>query len=393
MEGEQSNPHSPGAVRPALEGLADGVHVAEPALCVSPGGWIEGYLFANKNPYVKAVAPLFNAGKLHAIGIHRYWDVDYVPMEGKYRFSLQSQFDEVKRNAGITADVKFYTDEVNFKKRKISEEEAAKGLLTALWDTLGVVGNQGQPVSELVLPWNLFHLTTRDEEYGMCTQLDPWSPTARGRVVQMVCQVTAGLELVSADPKGKGEFVLEGKGKKLWVWQNRKAWTNHPGTSFTPTAMPPNARTLEVYAWDGLKRHAADYRPVGPDRGAGGRADLYVPGPAGQVGSRRRFPAARPIGRRARALNRVLVADNFARADGGSCQERSGCAVARWSTDRNFCHFDSPPSFGADPFSPKRSARAQYRVGDRTVRAGPISRSVVGPVSRRTGAIRTGWTA
>jgi len=100
-------------------------------------------LFMKKNPYVKAVAPLFNNGKLFALGVHRYWDVDYVPMKDRYDYSLQSQFEQVKRDAGITADIAFYTDEMNFKKRKVTEEEAAAGMLTALWDALGVVGEGG----------------------------------------------------------------------------------------------------------------------------------------------------------------------------------------------------------------------------------------------------------
>lgn len=247
-------PIPPEAYAAALEGLADGVHEVDGSLHVNPAGWIEGYLFANKNPYVKAVAPLLNNGKLRAIGIHRYWDVDWIPMEGNYRFSLQSQFDEVKRNAGITADVKFYTDEFNFKKRKVTEEEAAQGFLTAVWDALGVVGNRGQVVTEFVMPWNVFHLSTKDENYGLCIEQDPWKPTARGRVLEMVCRLTRGMQFVSADPKATGVFVLEGTGKKLWVWQNRSKWTNPPGTVFSMKEIPAGTKDLQVYAWDGLRK-------------------------------------------------------------------------------------------------------------------------------------------
>ncbi|NQT88232.1 hypothetical protein HQ560_15800, partial [bacterium] len=51
----------------ALEGLADGVHAADPELKVSPGGFQEVPLFGNRNPFIKAAAPLYNQGKLHAI--------------------------------------------------------------------------------------------------------------------------------------------------------------------------------------------------------------------------------------------------------------------------------------------------------------------------------------
>ena len=53
----------------------------------------------------------------------------------------QTQFEEVKRKAGITADIAFYTDEMNFKKREITEDEAARDFLTALWDALSVVAH------------------------------------------------------------------------------------------------------------------------------------------------------------------------------------------------------------------------------------------------------------
>jgi hypothetical protein len=236
----------------AIEALADGVHSVDPALKVSPGGYQEVPLFQNRNPFIKAVAPLYNSGKLHAIDIHRYWDVQYVPMTS-YRFSLQAQFEQVKQNAGITADVAFHTTEMNFKKRLVTEEQAAAGLLTALWDALGVTGQNGQPVTQFVMPWNLFHLAERDEHYGMCTRLDPWTPTARGKVVQSVCRLAAGMKFTRCEPK-RGEFVLEGAGRKLWVWQNRGGWTSAPGQAFAISGIPAGAKVIEVHGWDGLLR-------------------------------------------------------------------------------------------------------------------------------------------
>ncbi|MBD3265767.1 hypothetical protein GF373_03790, partial [bacterium] len=117
----------------AMEGLADGVHQVNPLLRVSPGGFQEIPLI-EKNPYGPAIARLYNEGKLHAIDIHRYYDVQHQPMAGTYRNSLQNQFDRVKEAWGITTNIHFYTTEFNFKKRQITEEEAAKGFLTAIWD-------------------------------------------------------------------------------------------------------------------------------------------------------------------------------------------------------------------------------------------------------------------
>jgi hypothetical protein len=236
----------------AMEGLADGVHSVDRTLKVSPGGYQEVPLFQNRNPYIQAVAPLYNQGKLFAIDIHRYWDVQYVPMKDRYDFSLQSQFDTVKRQAGITADVRFYTTEMNFKKRLVDEDEAALGFLTALWDALTVTGNSGQRVTQFVMPWNIFHTENRDVNYGMCTQLEPWTPNARGNVLRMVGQLVSGMEIVSQDSKGTGVTVLTGNNRKLWVWQNRKRWSNRTGTTFAIEDLPKGATEIGVYAWNGL---------------------------------------------------------------------------------------------------------------------------------------------
>ena len=249
-------PIDPADYAAALEGLADGVHAVDPALHVSPGGYQEIPLLRD-NPYGPAVAHLFNNGKLSAIDIHRYYDVQYQPMYGTYRNSLQNQFDEVKKKWGITADILFYTTEFNFKKRLVDETEAARGLLTAIWDALGVVGNQGQPVTQFALPWNIFNTPGQDEHYGMSVQTDPWQPTERGRVLQMVGRLTNGMTFVQLDPRRTGVFVLEGGGKKMWVWQNRKGWTDRPGAEFVIAALPPGTRQVRVFTSEGLLRTVA----------------------------------------------------------------------------------------------------------------------------------------
>ena len=243
-------PIPPDAYARALEGLADGVHAVDAGLHVSPGGYIEGSLARDKCPYAKAAAPLFNAGKLHSIDIHRYWDVQHIPWQGTRKWSLQSQFDQVKRHFGITAEVRFHTTEMNVKRREITETEAARMFLTALWDALGVVGAGGERACEFVLPWNIFNLAAKDEHYGLSESRDPWRPTARGKVLHMVCRLAKGMEFTACRPRKEGEFVLEGGGRTMWVWQNRKAWTGRPGTSYTVAPIPADARALEVYRWN-----------------------------------------------------------------------------------------------------------------------------------------------
>jgi len=247
-------PIPPAQYARAMEGLADGVHSVGAKLRVSPGGYQEVPLFQRRNPYIQAVAPLYRNGKLHAVDIHRYWDVKYVPMQKGRAHSLQSQFDMVKKWLGLPDSVRFYTTEMNFKKRLVTEEQAAEGLLTALWDALTVVGDDGKVVTEFVLPWNLFNLAAKDTHYGMCTKLDPWTPTARGKVIRMVCRLTGGMEIVSTDPRKTGVTVLAGAGRKLWVWQNRKGWSSLHGKAFHIDGVPDTATQLHVYAWNGLLR-------------------------------------------------------------------------------------------------------------------------------------------
>ena len=104
------------------------------------------------------------------------------------------------------------------------------------------------------MPWNIFNINTKDEHYGLCSRLDPWTPVARGKVLQLVCELTEGMTFVECDPKNRGRFVLEGGGRRLVVWQNRKAWTKTPGTSYTVEDVPAGATKLLLYGWDGLRR-------------------------------------------------------------------------------------------------------------------------------------------
>lgn len=253
---KENNPEPivPEAYAAALEGLALGVREAGEGLFVAPGGYQEIPLFQNRNPYVKAVAPLFNRGLLSSLDIHRYWDVDYVPMAGRFDFSLQAQFEKVKRDAGITADIGFHTTEMNFKHRKVSQEEAARGFLTALWDALTVTGDGGRRATRFVMPWNVFNTEDRDAEYGMCTQAAPWTPNARGRVLREVSRLTRGMDFVSVDPRGTGLSILQGGGRRLWVWQNRKGWSSCAGTRLLLEGVPPGAREVCLHRWDGPGR-------------------------------------------------------------------------------------------------------------------------------------------
>jgi len=241
----------------ALRGLGNGVHSVDPHLVVAPGGFKNANAFCDwkLDGIGPALAPLYNAGILDAVDLHTYCDIQYAPMEKGYRWSAQNNFDEVKKACGITADVWFISTEFNYKRREVTEDEAAKGFLTAIWDNLGVVKNDGStPATLLAFPWNIFHLSEKDGNYGLCESVLPWKPTRRGEVLRMVLELTDGMAFTRFDPKGTGTFVLESPGRKLWVWQNRKGWTKSRGTTFAVEGIPAGATVLEVYGWDGLRK-------------------------------------------------------------------------------------------------------------------------------------------
>jgi len=248
----------------ALEGLADGVHVVNSALKVIPGGFMRENAYSNSTlyGYGTAIAPLLNNGKLDGIDLHTYNDIQYAPIvktDGTvtFSFSPQSDFDSVKLASGITRDINFYSTEFNFKKdasQGITEDLAAKRLLTVIWANLGVVKNDGTAATQLAFPWNIFTVDSGTSFYGMASQLSPWIPTQRGGVLAMVTDLTQGLSFTALDPKGAGVFNLEGENREMWVWQNYTNWSNLAGTSHTINGIPATATRLEVYDYAGLKQ-------------------------------------------------------------------------------------------------------------------------------------------
>ncbi|MDX6403845.1 MAG: hypothetical protein QOH70_1300 [Blastocatellia bacterium] len=253
-----------GSYYDALKGLADGVHSVDATLKVIPGGFMAENAFSDHTlrGYLPAIAPLLNDGTLDGIDLHTYNDISYAPIimsngTATFSFSPQSDFDSVKSASGITRDVNFYSTEFNFKNdssQGIDENLAAKRFLTCIWANLGVVKNDGQTgATGFAFPWNIFHTASQDALYGLNTQLNPWTPRARGTTLQLVLDQTAGMDFVSRDPKGRGEFILNGNNKKMWVWQNYATWSNITGTSYNVTGIPAGATTLKVYGWDGQR--------------------------------------------------------------------------------------------------------------------------------------------
>lgn len=248
------------AYHDALEGLADGVHAVSPQLRVNPGGFASANAYSDftLRGYGAAIADLYNSGKLDGIDLHTYYDVQYAPMAGTYAHSANSNFSQVKEASGISRDVNFYSTEYNFKQRLVTPDEAAQGFLTGIWDNVGVVKqDRFTPATQFAFPWNIFDTQAADPAYGLCEQLQPWVPAPRGATLRMVIRLTQKCAMVEADPWQKGVYILEGMQRKIWVWQDRQAWTDQPGSRFSVTGIPGWAKTLTVYGWDGPRQRIA----------------------------------------------------------------------------------------------------------------------------------------
>ena len=239
----------------ALQGLGEGVHSVDKSLQVHPGGFMSANAHKDwtLDGFAPLLAPLWNQGILDGVDLHTYYDVEYAKIQGMYGSSAQANFDSVKVHNGITADLKFYATEFNFKNRLISENQAAKGLLTGIWDNLGVVKNDGHtPATVYAFVWNLFN-GNDDPVYGLAMQSGV-NLTARAKVVNKVLEISKDMVWIWLDPKGTGVYILGGKGRKLWVWQNLKKWSSQPGSEFLLNGIPKGTTKIEVIGWDGTRQ-------------------------------------------------------------------------------------------------------------------------------------------
>ena len=244
----------------ALRGFADGIHGVDKTLRVAAGGFMAANAWSDWTlrgigPFL---APLLNDGTLAGLDLHTYYDAEFAPMETGYNSSAQNNFDLVKLTCGITRDVDFFATEFNYKNRVAKPEQVAAGLLTGIWDNLAVVGNDGRALrSRLALPWNIFNEQKTDDQFGMTLTTQPYAPTLSGTVIKLVLELTKGLSVVAADPRGSGMIALRGADRTMWVWQNRLGWTDQQGTAVELSGVPAAAREVEVYGWDGLRKKIA----------------------------------------------------------------------------------------------------------------------------------------
>ncbi len=234
----------------AVKGFADGVHSIDASLLVAPGGFMEVPLFTKTNKYMPELAKLYNNGTLDAIDIHRYYDRRNEYQIQFKKISHQTLIDDIKKEYGITKDIRVWCTEYNA--RGGNNEENAIDFVTATWDLLTVTNQRGKYLSDFALAYVSYMDVEGNKHLGMAVSKFPYLGVAKGKTHAMLAFITKGLKLSQSDTK-KGIDILDGKEKKMWVWHNRKEWSSIRGSSFEIKNLPEYAKVIEVYRYDSWK--------------------------------------------------------------------------------------------------------------------------------------------
>jgi Secretion system C-terminal sorting domain len=244
----------------ALQQFANGVHSVSSTLQVYSGGW--AWKDQNINTYAPYIMDLISNGTLNGINQHMYvgnypWEIDNF---NNYSWTPQGMYQFFVNQYSLPATTKFITDEMNV---NADVPNADSRFCSYVWNTLGITNANGQPAfgnvcevysvfegegeANLSLCWN-----------GRTNVQDPWLGNVRGRCLQMISNLTTGMSFTSVDARrtfggtttGTGKYILDGGGKRLWVWHNKNNWTNATGTSFTCTGIPAGTVKIDVYRYN-----------------------------------------------------------------------------------------------------------------------------------------------
>lgn len=245
----------------ALKDYAAGVHSVDASLLVS----LEGFV-ALDNPnsqcsaYFHTIAPLYKDGTLSAFHAHHYRSP--TSLNQRSSGSCTKYYETIVQRENLPPSVEYHNTEINCRGFSETLDAEAAGLLTMLWDNLGLVNADGKPINQFTLVWNLFHnesgTVNNHLNHSFCKQRYPWDGNLRGDLIQMVCKLTQGMGIVSSDPEKTGMIVLKGQGKKMWIWQNRLGWSNLSGTSLRLGAIPTDAKRLSIYRYCSWRQAAGE---------------------------------------------------------------------------------------------------------------------------------------
>ena len=287
------SPHTPAEVAAAVRAFADGVKSADPTLLVatpSLGGTPMDVDRADR--FLAALGPLLEDGTLDVLNLHSYHDTrprkpHYSSLDPGPAWVPTRNFLRAKKAAGLTRPVTHAAGEFNYRNWDGTDDDRARGFMTALWDQLMVVQNPGGPRCGLFsLPYELTDARPAPRQTVMAEAWAwrddgtyDWAPNEKGRVLRDQVAATRGMRFVACDPHGAGVAVLRGAGKTAWAWHNRPGYSPAAGAdAVTVTGVPPATTQLKVVT---ATTTAADPARTVP---TGGRAEVVITAPpAGQT--------------------------------------------------------------------------------------------------------------
>ena len=262
--------------------FAEGVRSVDPDAKVYAGalatGWTPTYRFAARN-WIKEVGDLLRSDgpeRLDGYGLHNYPVDDLgVPLNAA-RMDTQGQHDDVRTFAGLlnhspeVFSTEFNVEVPEFRPngalrvtQTAAEERTAAQLLLALtWNNLGVQHTggprAGQFAGEFALTFSPFDI--QRGQFASMAANARWQqngqqarPNARGRVHQLVYQLTEGMNFTAAfsNDAGRGYVLRDDAGRQLAVRVHHDL-DQFPDDDTWFVRVPGEHNRLEVFLYDSI---------------------------------------------------------------------------------------------------------------------------------------------
>ena len=256
-----ASPHTPAEVARAVGAFADGVHSVSQRLLVStPAIGGTPMEIARADAFLQALAPLINGGRVNVLNLHSYHDSrphkpHFSNLDHSSKWAPSRNFLRAKAAGGITGPVRFMAGEFNYRNWDGEDDARARGFMTALWDQLMVVAAAGseERVGLFSAPYNIPD-TRPGRQTTMARRFDwredgsfDYEPNEKGRVLAECVRLTRGTRFIHCDPHDTGVAILKGNGRKVWVWQNRGAFSSlADARRIVISGIPEDAQSLSV---------------------------------------------------------------------------------------------------------------------------------------------------
>ncbi|MEM1031239.1 MAG: hypothetical protein AAF928_05410 [Myxococcota bacterium] len=265
---------TPAHVAHAVSNFSDGVRsVVADAVIASPSVGGTPMTPGQEIPFLQALAPLIDQGRVDILNLHTYIDARSPCNGGPHWSSYDGSGDYAaphenfawhKRDAGIQTDVKLGAGEFNYREWVVdgcpewgSWSRRGIGFLTTLWSELMAVHDDGKHASSFHGPFDIFRAEPQ-RPFSMALSFDAsdpdayvWTPNPLGETFMRALEISRGMGFVALDPHETSSAVLRGDGRKLWVWHNRTGFSTLAGAATVRlTGVPTSVDRIDVYTWE-----------------------------------------------------------------------------------------------------------------------------------------------